>query len=275
MSAAAAHYGVVVLPVDVQAGYAQMGSLCPRQLCERTRLSWLPSSLPLSLCAHSQEERERRDMLGLSAAIQPDPKEQVNKWKKEMRSEARKLDRQILRINREEEKIKRSIKDAAKRGDTSSCKTYAREIVRSRKAVTRLHTTKAQMNSVVMQMQNQLSQQKLMGTLSKSSDIMKAMNRLVKVEGISETMQTMQREMCKAGVIEEMVDNAFEALNDEDDEAEADAQVSQVLAELAAQQTGGMAAAPRRQVAQAAAEQEEEEEEDMETMRARLEQIKQ
>uniref|UniRef100_A0A7S3VUW6 Uncharacterized protein n=1 Tax=Strombidinopsis acuminata TaxID=141414 RepID=A0A7S3VUW6_9SPIT len=214
-------------------------------------------------------------MLGLSAAIQPDPKEQVNKWKKEMRSEARKLDRQILRINREEEKIKRSIKDAAKRGDTSSCKTYAREIVRSRKAVTRLHTTKAQMNSVVMQMQNQLSQQKLMGTLSKSSDIMKAMNRLVKVEGISETMQTMQREMCKAGVIEEMVDNAFEALNDEDDEAEADAQVSQVLAELAAQQTGGMAAAPRRQVAQAAAEQEEEEEEDMETMRARLEQIKQ
>jgi len=261
VSAAAAHYGVVVLPVDVQAGYAQMGSLCPRQLCERTRLSWLPSSLPLSLCAHSQEERERRDMLGLSAAIQPDPKEQVNKWKKEMRSEARKLDRQILSartcwlpvwtwmlgkekvqgpcrrslcvmrsirtgINREEEKIKRSIKDAAKRGDTSSCKTYAREIVRSRKAVTRLHTTKAQMNSVVMQMQNQLSQQKLMGTLSKSSDIMKAMNRLVKVEGISETMQTMQREMCKAGVIEEMVDNAFEALNDEDDEAEADAQVS-------------------------------------------------
>jgi division protein CdvB (Snf7/Vps24/ESCRT-III family) len=54
-------------------------------------------------------------------------------------------------------------------------------ILRSRKAVARLHTSKAQMNSVVMQMQNQLSQQKLMGTLSKSSDIMKAMNRLVKV----------------------------------------------------------------------------------------------
>jgi hypothetical protein len=50
-------------------------------------------------------------------------------------------------------------------------------------------------------------------------------------------------------------------------------QVSQVLAELAAQQTGAMAAAPRKQVA--AQEEEEEEEEDMETMRARLEQIKQ
>lgn len=181
----------------------------------------------------------------------------------------------VAGINREEEKIKRSVKDAAKRGDTASCKTYAREIVRSRKAVARLHTSKAQMNSVVMQMQNQLSQQKLMGTLAKSSDIMKSMNRLVKVEGISETMQTMQREMCKAGVIEEMVDEAFDALNDEDDEDEADAAVSQVLAELAATQTGGMAAAPRRQVAQAAAAEEEGDEEDMETMRARLEQIKQ
>ncbi|EOD31511.1 hypothetical protein EMIHUDRAFT_253522, partial [Emiliania huxleyi CCMP1516] len=84
----------------------------------------------------------------------------VNKWKKEMRSESRKLDRQILKIQREEEKIKRSVKEAAKRGDTASCKTYAKEIVRSRKAVTRLHTSKAQMNSVVMQMQNQMSQAK-------------------------------------------------------------------------------------------------------------------
>jgi hypothetical protein len=37
-------------------------------------------------------------------------------------------------------------------------------------------------------------------------------------------MQTMQREMCKAGVIEEMVDDAFEALNEEEDEEEADSQ---------------------------------------------------
>jgi hypothetical protein len=51
----------------------------------------------------------------------------------------------------------------------------------------------------------------------------------LQVEGISETMQTMQREMCKAGVIEEMVDDAFEALNDEDDEEEADSQARCVL----------------------------------------------
>ncbi len=59
-------------------------------------------------------------------------------------------------IQREEDKVKKSIKDAAKRGDTQTCKMLAKEVVRSRKAVTRMHTSKAQMNSVVMQMENQL-----------------------------------------------------------------------------------------------------------------------
>ena len=94
-------------------------------------------------------------------------------------------------------KVKTSIKQAAKRGDMSSAKTLASEIVRSRKAVNRLHTTKAQMNSVMMQMENQMGQKKLMGSLQKSSVIMGAMNKLVKVEGISQTMQSMQQEMCR------------------------------------------------------------------------------
>ena len=64
--------------------------------------------------------------------------------------------RAAAEIQREEGKVKKSIKDAAKRGDTSTCKMLAKEVVRSRKAVNRMHTSKAQMNSVVMQMENQL-----------------------------------------------------------------------------------------------------------------------
>jgi hypothetical protein len=59
-------------------------------------------------------------------------------------------------IEREELKVKKSIKDAAKRGDNATAKMFAKEVVRSRRMVGRLHMTKAQMNSVSMQMQNQL-----------------------------------------------------------------------------------------------------------------------
>merc|ERR1711920_391881 len=191
-----------------------------------------------------------------------------------MRGEARKLDRQINKIQREEQKVKQSIKSAAKRGDMSTAKMLAKEIVGSRKAVSRLHTSKAQMNSVVMQMQNQLGQQKVMGTMAKSSEVMASMNRLVKVEGISEVMQNMQKEMLKAGIIEEMVDDTMEGLQAEEDEDAADEEVERVMQELNADTFANSHSAPTKQVEQAAEAEDGEEEETMEQMRSRLEQLR-
>ena len=54
--------------------------------------------------------------------------------------------------------MKRSIKDAAKKGQTDVCKILAKEVVQSRKAVSKMYASKAQMNSVMMQMQNQLGE---------------------------------------------------------------------------------------------------------------------
>ena len=180
-------------------------------------------------------------------------------------------------IQREEDKVKRSIKEAAKRGDTGTCKMLAKEVVRSRKAVNRMHTSKAQMNSVVMQMENQLAQQKVTGHMQKSTEVMRMMNKLTKVGEVSATMQEMQREMMKAGVIEEMVDSAMEALDGSDEEEEADVEVEKVMAELAASTTSGMASAGRKPVQQAAAAEvgdADEDEEDMAAMRSRLESLK-
>ncbi len=44
-----------------------------------------------------------------------DPKEQVREWSRKLRHEQRSLDRQINGIQREENKAKRQIKDAAKK----------------------------------------------------------------------------------------------------------------------------------------------------------------
>ena len=58
-------------------------------------------------------------------------------------------------IQREEDKIKKSLKDAAKKGQKDVCQIYAKEIVRSKKAINRIYTTKANINSVIYQMKNQ------------------------------------------------------------------------------------------------------------------------
>lgn len=62
----------------------------------------------------------------------------------------------IVAIQTEEAKVTRSIKDAAKKGQTDVCKILAKEVIQSRKAVSKMYASKAQMNSVMMQMQNQL-----------------------------------------------------------------------------------------------------------------------
>lgn len=61
-------------------------------------------------------------------------------------------------IQREEEKVKRSIKDAAKKGQKDVCVVLAKEVIQSKRAVTKLHASKAQMNSVVLSMKNQLGE---------------------------------------------------------------------------------------------------------------------
>uniref|UniRef100_A0A1B0B506 Uncharacterized protein n=1 Tax=Glossina palpalis gambiensis TaxID=67801 RepID=A0A1B0B506_9MUSC len=85
-----------------------------------------------------------------------DPKEQVQEWTHKIRKESNQLDRQIRSIHREEEKVKRSLKQAAVKNDRDTCVILAKEIVNARKAVGRIYTSKAHLNSIQLNMKNQL-----------------------------------------------------------------------------------------------------------------------
>lgn len=61
-------------------------------------------------------------------------------------------------IQREQEKVKRSIKDAAKKGQKDVCVVLAKEMIQSKRAVTKLYASKAHMNSVLLSMKNQLGE---------------------------------------------------------------------------------------------------------------------
>lgn len=128
---------------------------------------------------------------------QPDPKEQVNEWCKKIRKEGYTLDRQIRGIQREEQKVVRQIKLSAKKGDTESCKVLAKEVVNARKAVRKIHTAKANLSSVEMQMKQQAAQVRLAGSLQKSTEVMKAMQQLIKLPEIQKTMQELSKEMMR------------------------------------------------------------------------------
>ncbi|KAI7804519.1 charged multivesicular body protein 3 [Triplophysa rosa] len=205
------------------------------------------------------------------------PKDLINEWSLKIRKEMRVIDRQIRDIQREEEKVKRSIKDAAKKGQKDVCIILAKEIIQSKKAINKLYASKAQMNSVLLSMKNQLAVLRVAGALQKSTEVMKAMQSLVKIPEIQATMRELSKEMMKAGIIEEMLEDTLGGMEDEEEmEEAAEAEVDKILFEITA---GALGKAPSKVTdalpdpgldGATAPSEEEEEEEDIEEMQSRL-----
>ncbi|CCW65667.1 unnamed protein product [Phytomonas sp. EM1] len=170
----------------------------------------------------------------------PSREEEVRTWTRRLRSEQRKLDLQVSKINREEQKVKLAMKQAVKASDLVAARMLAKELIHSRKAVSRLYAAKAQMNSVAMQLQNQLSQQKLVGCMSSSAEIMKDMNALIKVKEVHEAMRELGKEIQKAGIIEEITNDVLDdALDNEISDSELEVEVNKVVEEVTQKQMEG------------------------------------
>ncbi|EXJ84610.1 hypothetical protein A1O3_05280 [Capronia epimyces CBS 606.96] len=217
--------------------------------------------------------------------FKPDPQEQKRKCSNIIRKNVRALDRDINNLKVTEQKTKTLILNASKRGQknpsqakqgAAEARIFARELIRIRKQAARLHTSKAQLQSVEMQVNEAFSVRKIEGSLKASTGIMKDVNTLVRLPELTGTMQELSQELMKAGIIEEMVDDVLpndELLEAEDEEAETE--VDKVLGEV----LKGKLATPTQQVPQLPVEEEEEEnnedrEAELEQMRGRLEALK-
>ncbi|PWN44033.1 Snf7-domain-containing protein [Ceraceosorus guamensis] len=208
----------------------------------------------------------------------PTQEERVKSVQAQLRSEQRALDREVRQIDAASSKAKMEVKKLAKKGDTKNARILAREIVRSRKQKDRLITSKAQLNSINMQLGHQLAMYKVTGSMQKSTEIMKMSNQLVKLPEVSKVMREMSAEMTKAGIMEEILEDTLDSsvLGEEDDlEEEATGEVDKVLFELTDGKLGQAAGTEHLPdlVAPKAAEvheDEEKEQENLERMQAAL-----
>lgn len=208
----------------------------------------------------------------------PDPKELVRKWQSDLRTQQRAIEKQLREIAREEQKAVKQCKEAAKRNDLASAKVIAKELVHTRKAISHLHVNKAHMIAMNAQLTEQLGVVKVAGTLSKSTQVMKMVNELIKVPQLNAVMRDMSREMMKAGMIDEIIDDTLDsAMDSEDMEEETEAEINKVLTEVAGETLAQLSAAPKTRVnqqQQLPQQQEEEGEEEEDDLAERLNAIR-
>ncbi|WFD41717.1 Vacuolar protein-sorting-associated protein 24 [Malassezia psittaci] len=86
----------------------------------------------------------------------PSKEERVREVQRRLRQEQRALDREIRQIDQSVAKVKADIKRLARKSDNKNATMLAREVVRSNKHRMRLVTSKAQLNSISIQLQQQL-----------------------------------------------------------------------------------------------------------------------
>ncbi|KAJ4406642.1 Vacuolar protein-sorting-associated protein 24 [Neurospora sp. IMI 360204] len=224
----------------------------------------------------------------------PDPQAQMRKCNTLLRSNMRKIDRDIAQVKQVETKTKNLILAADRRAQKNPAqrkqaekevRDFARELIRARKTTARLITSKAQLNSVQMQVNEAFALRKIEGSIRASVKIMKDVNTLVRLPELAGTMQELSVELMKAGIIEEMVGEQLPIDVDlEDEEYEAEGEVDKVLGEILKdrmEKTGGLPSVPEPsqklpQQPQHAEEEPEEEDTEamMDQMRNRLEALR-
>lgn len=202
------------LPSTPQLDPPNLHPFSPPHSYSSAPLSLLHSNPFLNQKKHSIMQSVNRFFFG------PTPDEKVKKWQQDLRSESRKLDREIRQLDSAANKTKVEVKKLALKGDVKNAKVLAREVVRSNKQKDRLHTSQARLSSIGMQLTHQLGWSlllytliriqravltslatiatvKITGTLQKSTEIMKLSNQLVKLPELSATMRAMSEEMMK------------------------------------------------------------------------------
>ncbi|CAM9394599.1 unnamed protein product [Ascophyllum nodosum] len=202
------------------------------------------------------------------------PEEQAREWKRSINHEVRALERQITTLERAEKKVQKDIKTLAKEGSRNqkAIRLLAKELVMSRNAKNRMFEGKAQLHSVQMQLQQQLAMVKVTGCIQKSTEIMAAIGKLVKIPEVQKNMFDLAREMERAGLVEDVIEDGLALTDAEGLDAQVDQEVDKVVAELTAGLLEGAVDAPTAVPEPEAAPAEEEKGgETLQEMKARLE----
>ena len=199
-----------------------------------------------------------------------------------IRKNERGLDRDIRSLQVVENKTRSLILSSSKRAQKNpsqakqaakETRTFARELLRTRKQTARLYTSRAQLESVRLQVNEAFAVRKIESSLKAGTNIMKDVNTLIRLPELTGSMQLLSQELMKAGIIEEMVDDALpndDLLEGEDEEAETE--VDKVLNEILHGKLGTVEQVPQQPVEEE--EEAEDREAELEQMRGRLEALK-
>ncbi|CEM21942.1 unnamed protein product [Vitrella brassicaformis CCMP3155] len=178
--------------------------------------------------------------------------EQLRSNKRQINRSIRELDRERMQLENGEKKLIGDIKTMANKGQMSSVKIMARDLVRTRKYKAKFYEMRSQLQAVNLRLQTVKSTQAMTESMKGVTKVMVRMNKQMNLPSLNKIMQEFMKENEKMGLTEEMMSDAVDdAMADTTDEEEEERIVAQVLDEIGVDLSGQLAAAPSGQLAAA------------------------
>lgn len=196
-----------------------------------------------------------------------------------LRKNKRELDRSLNQLQPLKKKTEGLIKKAAKEKDYKTAKLCAKELININRQYKKLYTSRTRVESITMSINEQYLMNKLTKSIHSSTSIMRDVNLLIHIGAVSQTMQELSKELTKAGIINEMMDDMVDLDYEEDEELESESQeeVNKIIANLTEEKTSKVSEVPTTQLDAPQMEKEEEEaaEEEEEEDTIAIDEIKQ
>ncbi|MHA2299084.1 MAG: Snf7 family protein [Candidatus Hodarchaeales archaeon] len=168
-------------------------------------------------------------------------KKSAKKWSIKMRVIQRRMDRQHMKLKKDEKKMMKEIKDAVARGDMSAARLYAKDVAKTRKMALGCQRLSMRVKTISHQLDQASTIESIGADMKGLVNSLAAMNRSLKIDGLDSVLGDFEEQMGSFDIASESMDSAFESMTfDENEDEEIENIIGEISAGVTASSVGGL-----------------------------------
>jgi charged multivesicular body protein 2A len=160
------------------------------------------------------------------------PAERLRKHQRALEKTQRELDRERIKLENQEKKLVADIKKSAKNGQIGACKIQAKDLVRTRRYITKFYQMRTQLQAISLRIQTVRSNEQMMQSMKGATSLLGSMNRQMNLPALQRIAMEFERENDIMDQRQEMMDDAIDESTGMEDEEEGEEVVNQILDEI-------------------------------------------
>ena len=151
------------------------------------------------------------------------PEEKLQNFRKSLRKSGREIERERVRLQQQETKMKAEMKKLASKGETESVMIIAKDLVRNRSASKKFLKLGSQLESLGLRIETIKAQAGVNSALKGAAGAMHQLNRMINVPQMQSIMMKFMQENemmeMKAEMVDEMMDDVWDEEGDLEEES--------------------------------------------------------